>query len=114
MKSEIVTTEPDPKPPPRSIILNELSDVQKVIDVLSKAHTLEILLFLKDVGIARFNEICEVFGLNPAVVNKALNSLLEAGLIQKGSSYKLTRKGALVLIGLDIIKEKISESATKS
>lgn len=72
---------------------DDIYNIEKVIRLISKKHTCNILFTIKDEPI-RFTHLVYEIRISPSALNDRLKNLLHLKLIEKSDDhYKLTEKG---------------------
>ncbi|MCK4433132.1 MAG: helix-turn-helix transcriptional regulator [Methanomicrobia archaeon] len=105
---------------PIDIEMRRCSDVcpsRKVLSIISKKYTLDVLRVIMQNDVARFNTIVKEIGGSPKTITDRLKELCKEGILKRKSypeipphvEYSLTKKGK----DLEPVMEKIMEWSNK-
>jgi len=96
---------------------SEVCPSRKVLSIISKKYTLDVLRVIMQNDVARFNTIVKEIGGSPKTITDRLKELCKEGILKRESypeipphvEYSLTKKGK----DLEPVMEKIMEWSVK-
>jgi DNA-binding HxlR family transcriptional regulator len=96
---------------------SEVCPYRKILSMISRKYTLDVLRVIMQNDVARFNTIVKEIGGSPKTITDRLKELCKAGILKRESypeipphvEYSLTKKGK----DLEPVMEKIMEWSDK-